>query len=185
MHYVEKRSHSSRIQGCQKYPPIQTERESLILWQSSGHLFIVNFWEDTCKSPTEPISTLYSQGFYQKADVDSGRTGEQLTWSSQQNSFKRNARNKMWTSTWPLSTLPKHLTDSREGLWKTMAKVWLSCQVHSNGTAVPRWYACKGPKWWRVFRSVPCDKWRMKAVQHDVFCHDHRCFPGWWQRFTY
>ena len=24
-------------------------------------------------------------------------------------------------------------------------KVWLSCQIHSNGAAVPRWYACKGP----------------------------------------
>ena len=27
-HYVEKRSHSSRIQGCNNYPPIQQERES-------------------------------------------------------------------------------------------------------------------------------------------------------------
>ena len=28
----------------------------------------------------------------------------------------------MWTSTWPLLTLPKHLTVSSEGLWKIMAK---------------------------------------------------------------
>ena len=27
-HYVEKRSHPSRIQGCNNYPPIQKERES-------------------------------------------------------------------------------------------------------------------------------------------------------------
>ena len=27
-HYVEKRSHPSRIQGCNNYPPIQNERES-------------------------------------------------------------------------------------------------------------------------------------------------------------
>ena len=27
-HYVEKRNHPSRIQGCVIYPPIQTERES-------------------------------------------------------------------------------------------------------------------------------------------------------------
>ena len=27
-------------------------------------------------------------------------------------------------------------TVSREGLWKIMAKVWLSCQIHSNGAAV-------------------------------------------------
>ena len=41
-HYVEKRSHPSRIQGCNSYPPIQKERESSSLWQSSRHLFIVN-----------------------------------------------------------------------------------------------------------------------------------------------
>ena len=28
--------------------PIQKERESLSLWQSSRHLFIVNCWEDPC-----------------------------------------------------------------------------------------------------------------------------------------
>ena len=38
-------------------------------------------------------------------------------------------------------------------------KVWLFCQIHSNGAAVTWWYACKGPKWWRVFWSIPCDKW--------------------------
>ena len=41
---------------------------------------------------------LESQGFYQKA-VDSERTEEQLTRSSQQGSFKKNARNRTWTST--------------------------------------------------------------------------------------
>ena len=35
-------------------------------------------------------------------------------------------------------------TVSPEGLWKIMA-VWLSDQGHSNGEAVPRWYACMGP----------------------------------------
>ena len=45
------------------------------------------------------------------------------TWSSQQDSFKRNARNRMWTSTWPLWTLTKAFdTVSRERLWKIMAK---------------------------------------------------------------
>ena len=47
-YYVEKRSHPSRIQGCNNYPPIQKERESSCLWQSSRHLFIVNCWEDPC-----------------------------------------------------------------------------------------------------------------------------------------
>ena len=41
-HYMEKRNHPSRIQGCISYPPIQKERESSSLWQSLGHLFIVN-----------------------------------------------------------------------------------------------------------------------------------------------
>ena len=61
---------------------------------------------------TDWIKTLNSQGFYQKASVDFERTEEQLTWSSQQGSFKRNARNRTWTSKWPLLTLPKHLTQS-------------------------------------------------------------------------
>ena len=30
-HYVEKRNHPSRIQGCVNYPPIQTERESSVV----------------------------------------------------------------------------------------------------------------------------------------------------------
>ena len=34
--------------GCNNYPPIQKERESSSLWQSSRHLFIVNCWEDPC-----------------------------------------------------------------------------------------------------------------------------------------
>ena len=37
-------------------------------------------------------------------------------------------------------------------------EVWLSYHVHSNGEAVPRWYACTGPKWWWAFWSIPCDK---------------------------
>ena len=31
-HYVEKRSYPSRIQGCVNYPPIQTDRESSVVW---------------------------------------------------------------------------------------------------------------------------------------------------------
>ena len=45
--------------------------------------------------------------------------------------------------------------------WGTLennGKVWLPCQIHSNGTAVPRWYACKSPKWRRVFWSISFDK---------------------------
>ena len=45
--------------------------------------------------------------------------------------------------------------------WGTLkfGKVWLSCQIHSNDAPIPRWYACKGPEWQRVFWSIPCDKW--------------------------
>ena len=58
------------------------------------------------------INTLNSQGFYQKASVDSWKQEEQQTWSLQHDNFKTNARNRMWTYTWPLSTLSKHLTQS-------------------------------------------------------------------------
>ena len=82
-------------------------------------------------------------------------------------------------------------TVSRKGL-ENYGKVWLSCQIHSNGAAIPWWYAFKDPKWWRVFCSISCDKWSLarmctsfNTVQHDVFCHAYRCFPGWWQWYTY
>ena len=38
------------------------------------------------------------------------------------------------------------------------------------------------------FWSIPCDEWCQErlctnpnSVQHDVLCHAHSCFPGWWQ----
>ena len=37
------------------------------------------------------------------------------------------------------------------GTLENYGKVWLSSHIHSNGAAVPWWYACKGLKWWRVF----------------------------------
>ena len=67
------------------------------------------------------MNILNSQGFYQKASVDSRKTDEQQTCSSQQDSFKRKARNRMWTFTWPLSTLPKHLTQS---VLRDFGKLW-------------------------------------------------------------
>ena len=45
------------------------------------------------------------------------------------------------------------------GTLENYGKLWLSCQIHSNGAAVQWWYVCKGPKWWQVFWSIPCDKW--------------------------
>ena len=69
--------------------------------QLLGRSLLGSYWIDW-------MNTLNSQGFYQKASVDSGKTEEQQTWSLQHDSSKENTRNKMWTSTWPLSTLPKH-----------------------------------------------------------------------------
>ena len=68
---------------------------------------------------TDWMNILNSQGFYQ-------RTEEQLTWSSQQCSFKRNARNRTWTSAWFLLTLPKHLIQS---VLRVFGKLWQSLAV--------------------------------------------------------
>ena len=129
-HYVEKRSHSSRIQGCNNYPPIQrkevlksvTITEASLYCQSLGRSSQESYW-------IVWMNILTSQGFYPKASVDSGKTEELQTWSSQLDSFKRNARNRMWTSTWPLSTLPKHLTKS---VVRDFGKLWQSLAVLPN-----------------------------------------------------
>ena len=97
-------------------------------------------------------------------------------------SFKRNASNRTWTSTWPLLTLSKHLIQSVVGVFGKLWRSFAVRHVHSNGEAVPRWYACTGPKWWWVFWSIPCDKWCQarlctspNSVQHHVLCHAHNC----------
>ena len=58
-------------------------------------------------------------------------------------SFKRNASKRTWTSIWPLLTLLKHLIQSVVRSLENYGEVWLSDKVHSNGEAVPRWYACQ------------------------------------------
>ena len=83
---------------------------------------------------------LEQSGLLPESSVESERTEEQFTWLLQQGSFKRNARNRTWTSTWPLLTLPRHLIQS---VVRVFGKL----------------YACTGPKWWWVFWSIPCDKW--------------------------
>ena len=52
------------------------------------------------------------------------------------------------------------------GTLENYSKVCLSCQIHSNGAAVP---------WCTSFNTV----------QHDVFCHAYRCLLGWRQWYTY
>ena len=96
--------------------------EASLYCQLLGRFLLGSYWTDW-------MNTWNCQGFYQKASVDSGKTEEQQTWSSQHDSFKKNARNRMWTSTWPLSTLPKHLTQS---VVRDFGKLWQSLVVLPN-----------------------------------------------------
>ena len=75
---------------------------------------------------------------------------------------KTASREMPGTESWPLLELcwpyQSIWHSQSSGTLENYGKVWLSFQIHSNGVAVPQWYACKGPKWWRVFWSIPCDK---------------------------
>ena len=110
-----------------------------------------NAWKILAKVPLNQLNEpLENSGLLPEANLNSGKTDKQFTSSSQQDSFKRNVRNKMRTSTWPLWTLLKHLTQSRVNSayieLENSGKVWLSGQIYGNVAAVPRWYACKCPK---------------------------------------
>ena len=89
--------------------------EASLYCQLLGRSLQESYWIDW-------MNTLNCQGLYQKASVDSGKDRGKQTWYSQQNSFNRNDRNTMWTSTCTLSTLPKHSTQSVLWDWKNMAK---------------------------------------------------------------
>ena len=139
---------------------------------------------------TDWMNTMNSQGLSHKASVDSERTEEQLTWSAQQGSFQRNARYRTWTSTWPLLTLPKHLTQS---VVRVFGKLWrfgcptkfiamvrqfhdgMLAQVQNDGEFSDPFPVTKQA---RLCTSP-------NSVQHGVLCHAHRCLPGWWQWYTY
>ena len=90
--------------------------EASLYCQLLGRSLQESYWIDW-------MNTLNSQGFYQKASVDSGKTMEQYIWSVQQDSFKRNAMNRMWTSYMTFVDLIKAFnTVSRKGLCKIMTK---------------------------------------------------------------
>ena len=113
---------------------------------------------------------------------------------SKQGNSKRNGKNKMWASTWPLSTLPKHPTHtvSRDGLWKIMAKfgclarfIAMIWQFHDGMLA---WVQSDG----EYSKPFPCNKWSQarlctgtSTVQHDVLRHALRCFSGLWWWLSY
>ena len=160
-HYVEKRSHPSRIQGCKNYPPIQKERESSSLWHSSRYLFIVNCREDSCEGYTEPIE--WTPGTVRAST-------RKPVWIQEKQRNNRHylhgttaSRKMPGTECGPLHDLCRpYQSIWHSQSWGTLenyGKVWFSCQIHSNGAAIPWWYACKGPKRWRVFWSISCDKW--------------------------
>ena len=107
---------------------------------------------------TDWMNTWNGQGFYQKASVDSGKQR-----NNRHDLHSTTASRKMpGTECGPLHDFCRpYQSIWHSQSWGTLenyGKVWLSCQIHSNGAAVPWWYACKGPKWWRVFWSISCDK---------------------------
>ena len=127
----EKRSHPSRIQGCNNYPPIQMERESWSLWQSSRHLFIVNCWEDPCKSPTESIEwTPWTVRASTRKPVwiqERQRNNKYDLYSKTES--RETPETECGPLTWPLSTLSKHLTQS---VVRVFVKLWQSLAVLPN-----------------------------------------------------
>ena len=97
------------------------------------------------------MNSLNSQGFYEKVNVDSTKRQR----NNRHDLYSWTAPREMpGTECWPLHDLCRpYQSISHSQSWGTLedyGKVWLSCKIHSNGAAVPRWYACKGPKWWRV-----------------------------------
>ena len=97
----------------------------------------------------------------------------------------------MLTPTWSLSTLQNHLTQ-----WRTLkiyGKVWLSCQIHSNGAAGPRW-CLQGSKMmanfpihslWQMELSKAmlqnCSAWCIFAMLTDAFQDGDNGIPIWYR----
>ena len=126
-HYVEKRSHPSKIQDAtiihlfkrKGNPQVCENHRGISLLPIAGQILARLL-----------LNRSNSQGFYQKANVDSGRTEEQLTSSSQQDSFKRIAKKQNVNLYMTFVDLTKASdTVIREGLWKIMAN--FSCPAHS------------------------------------------------------
>ena len=149
---------NSRMQQLSTY---SKERESSSLWQLSRHLFIATCWEDLCQDPTE--STDWTPWTVRAST-------RKPVWIQER---QRNNRHDLYSTTGSRKMPgtergPLHdLCRPYQNIWHSQSwgtlenygKVWLFCQIHSNGAAVPWWNACKDPKWWRVFWSIPCDEW--------------------------
>ena len=85
----------------------------------------------------------------------------------------------------------KHLTQSVMRDFEKYGKIWLSCQIHSNGAAVQRWYTCKGQndgefsdpfpvsngvKQCRVLASTLYSM-MFSAILTNIFQNGDRCIP--------
>ena len=131
------KSHPSRIKGCNNYPPIQTERES-------SNLCIISRWEDLCKGPIERLNEHLEQsellpGSHCVFRKDRGTTNIIF----KQDSFKMSGTEFGLLHDF-CRTYQSICHSQSGGNLDTYSKVSRSCQIHSNGAAVPRWYACKG-----------------------------------------
>ena len=184
--HVEEWGYLTRIQECIYNPPIQAERKCSSLWQTQGHLSVVDCWEDTGKNPTESP---------ERASWSGWTSTRKLVWiqEGQRNNrhglySKATPRKMSRTKCGPLHELCQpHQSIRHSQSWWTFViydKVWLSSQVQCNGAAISRWHACTGSEWWSILRTISGgDKWCQArlctgtdTVQHDVLCHAYRCF---------
>ena len=133
-------------------------KENPGLWLSSRDLFIVNCWEDLAIFLLNWLNEhLEQSGLLPESQCGFRKDIGTITMILTAHSFKRNARNIMWTSRYLCRPYQSIWHSQSWGTMENYGKIWLPCQFQSNGAAVPRWYAFKGPKWWQVFWSIPCD----------------------------
>ena len=86
----------------------------------------------------------------------------------------------MWTSTLPLLTLPKHLSQSVvRAKFGCLAKFIAMVRQCHNGMLARVQNDGEFSDPFPVTNGVKQDCTSFNTVQHDVFYHAYRCFPGW------
>ena len=193
-HYMEKRSHYSRIQRCSNYPPIQTERESISLWQSSWQLFIVFCWEGLCKNPTESIEWIPWTVRAFTGKLMCIQKGQRNNWHDLHS--KTASVEMLGTECWPLHYLcrPYH------SIWHSQS--WRTFKSMAKFGCLAKFIAIVGQFHDGMLASVQIDGEFSEpfpvanGVKHGCvlasplfslmfICNVHRCFPGWWKKYTY
>ena len=114
------------------------------------------------------MNTLNSQSFYQEAIVCSGRTEEQLTLSLSKTASKCQEQNLDLHDF--CRTYQSICHSQSGGNLETYSKVSRSCQIHSNGAAVPRWYACKGSNYGEFSDPFRVTNWFRQDCVLAVHC---------------